>query len=198
MNNKTNNGIKIDENSDKSFQSEKMPKITELSPEEIKSLIKDDVKNHIEKIIDKFENKLANDKFNFIPVFGIFVSIVAFLSFQIQIYKNFYSTEKIIGVSLVILGSLLAFNLLLNYFSILWIDKKSKITTEFFLISIITFFIFSIGIFFSIRGNEVRFNENLIYKRYESNFEDQRIVFEKEYNQKIKDLEMEINKLKNK
>src|SRR3989338_8443136 len=103
---------------------------TFLSKEEVEKMITEAIGKIDQKIspitdkIDKFEERLVTDKSSFMTVFGIFASIVTFLSVEIQIFKNVCDAFKLIGFSFGLLASLLLFVLALHWIANFWIDKK--------------------------------------------------------------------------
>ena len=129
-----------------------------------------------------------------ITVFGIFASIVAFLSIEIQILKTVCNFWNVTGFSLIILGSLLSFVLILHYIGQSWIknEQRQKFPWP---ISIIIIFFFIVGIIFSTQGNENSCIENAIYKRYENNFLEKQIELEKMYGDKFQNLQNKIENL---
>ncbi|HGF0779179.1 TPA: hypothetical protein ACF71V_003403, partial [Legionella pneumophila] len=134
----------------------------------------------ITEIVEKKVNEeIAHDKATLFTVFGIFASIVTFTSIEIQILKNTCSFEKITGLSLITLSSLLFFIFILDYIGRSWREEVSK-QMKFFPwhLFLITSTIFLMGIGLSISGNEQLCVYNNIYARYEKDFNEKQALFE--------------------
>lgn len=125
----------------------------------------------VNEIILEMEDKLATDKTSLISVFGIFASIVTFLSVEIQILKTICSFWKLVGFTLIMLSSLLLFILILDFIWKNWINFKNNKNT---VIPNITWFILILlvsWIWISwIAWDENQCKENSIYQRYSDEF----------------------------
>lgn len=119
----------------------------------------DKLDEKLERRFDKFEDKTLTDKATLLTVFGIFASIVTFLSLEVQILKTVCSFGKIFGLSLIFLSVLLIFNVLLHYIAQTWINSKNK----YFPLAIFIFSIslFLIGTIASAFGNENKCNNTV-------------------------------------
>lgn len=61
------------------------------------------------KEIEKLKQDLTNERLNNITVFGIFASLVTFLSVEIQIFKNIDNFWLLVGLASFLVSSLLLF-----------------------------------------------------------------------------------------
>lgn len=61
------------------------------------------------KDIEKLRQELTNERLNNITIFGIFASLVTFLSVQIQLFKNLDNFWLVIGLTSFLAGCLLLF-----------------------------------------------------------------------------------------
>jgi len=73
---------------------------------------------------DKISEEISVDKASLFTVFGIFASIVTFVSVEIQILKVICDFWNIAGFSMIVLSSLLMFILLLDYIGRGWRDDS--------------------------------------------------------------------------
>lgn len=71
---------------------------------------------------------------NFITIFGIFASLLAFLIIEIQVLKTVCDYLRIAGLTLFVLGALFCFITFLIYF----IDSQSKKTSQMILLTCIS------------------------------------------------------------
>ncbi len=171
---------------------------TFLSKEEAERMIKeatDKIDQRISPItdkIDKFEDRLVTDKSSLMTVFGIFASIVTFLSVEIQIFKNVCDAFRLIGFSLGLLASLLAFVLVLHWIANFWINKEKEIEIPKWLLSSITLIFVLGGVFFYFGKDEVSCKESLIFERYSNDSNQRQVDFEKQFSDRIKKVEDEL------
>ena len=153
---------------------------------------KDFVSSHVKEEIQK---EIKFDKASLFTVFGIFASIVTFVSVEIQILKILCDVWDIIGFSIIILASLLTFILILDYIGRGWRnDFKLEIKQFPWILMIFILSLFLVG-FISIRfsNKEVACKDEAIFKKYESNFMDKQIELENKYDGKIDNLQKEID-----
>lgn len=61
------------------------------------------------KKIEQLEQNLINERLNNITIFGVFASLVTFLSVEIQVFKNIDNFWLLIGLSAFLVSSLLLF-----------------------------------------------------------------------------------------
>jgi hypothetical protein len=66
------------------------------------------------KDIEKLKQDLTNERLNNITIFGIFASLVTFLSVEIQVFKNIDNFWLLIGLSAFLVSSLLLFVFSIN------------------------------------------------------------------------------------
>ena len=164
--------------------------------------------SRLDKLEDTFEKRLATNTTNLITVFGIFASIVTFLSIEIQIFKNICDPLRLLGFSLIVLASLVSFIFVLHVIANFWINEKTKEYPKIIIAFILLFFIGGIVLFF-IGNDEVSCKENFIFQRYSNDFNNRQLDletdtnsklnnFEKQFNDQIKSVEKQIENLKQK
>lgn len=145
----------------------------------------------IDKLEDVFEKRLSANTTNLITVFGIFASIVTFLSIEIQIFKNICDPYRLLGFSLVILASLLSFIFILHLIASFWINEKAKEYPKSILVFIALLFIGGGALFF-VGKDEVLCKENYIFQRYSDDFNGRQIELENNMNKKLNDYQKQI------
>lgn len=113
----------------------------------------------IKQRFKEYDAKQALEKSNLITVFGVFASIVTFLSVEIQILKTISSYWSLLGFSIIMLSSLLMFVLILNYLGQMWIKEEIK---SIFQDSVFRFlcFLFIVGLIISGIGYWTTSNEH--------------------------------------
>lgn len=148
----------------------------------------------IDKLEDTFEKRLSTNTTNLITVFGIFASIVTFLSIEIQIFKNICDPSRLLGFNLIVLASLLSFILILHLIASSWINEKAKEYPKSILVFIILFFM-SGGFLFFIGKDEVSCKENYVFQRYSDDFNSRQIELENNFNKKLSDYQKQIEAL---
>jgi magnesium-transporting ATPase (P-type) len=148
-----------------------------------------------EKVKEEIKKEIAIDKATLFSVFGVFASIVTFLSVEIQSLKIFYDFWNILGFNLVMLASLLIFVLLLDYIGRGWRnDYKIELKKFPWIIFIIITIIFILGLILPIFANELGCKENLIFKRYEKDFTKRQVELEELFDKDLKDIRFLIQK----
>lgn len=158
-------------------------------PEEVKFLISEEVKKAI-------KSEISIDKGSFTTVFGVFASIVVFLSVEVQFFKTITYFMNIVGFSLIILSTLLTFVFLLDYICRGYRNSFKNELKEFpWLIFIIIALVFIGGCLFLRPIKEEVFKENLVFKKYERDFKMRQDELEMIYNLEIKNLQTEINNI---
>jgi ABC-type multidrug transport system fused ATPase/permease subunit len=148
----------------------------------------------IDRLEDIFEKRLSTNTTNLITVFGIFASIVTFLSIEIQIFKNICDPFRLLGFSLVILASLLSFIFILHLIASFWINEKAKEYPKSILVFIALLFIGG-GTLFFIGRDEVLCKENYIFQRYGDDFNSRQIELENNLTRKLNDYQKQIDAL---
>ncbi|MFA6177443.1 MAG: hypothetical protein WC694_00935 [Candidatus Paceibacterota bacterium] len=76
--------------------------------------------DRVEKRIDKVEDKIRDSNLNTIETLAIFVALFTFVSIEFQIFRSFSSWEAAASLSLILLGTLTFFVVLI----VSLIDKK--------------------------------------------------------------------------
>lgn len=143
---------------------------------------------------DKISEEISVDKASLFTVFGIFASIVTFVSVEIQILKVICDFWNIAGFSMIVLSSLLMFILLLDYIGRGWRDdSKVKFPWEIWILAIIFLFI---GFASAFKGDEEQCRDNSIYQKYQEDFYEKQIKIKKIFEDKIENLEQKIEKNK--
>lgn len=158
---------------------------------ELKQQISESVKEEIRK-------EIAIDKASLFTIFGIFASIVVFISVEIQILKTVCDFRQIVGFSLIMLASLTMFVLLLDHIGRAWRHnlKEQFMSFPWIIFGMIVVF-FVAGLYYASSGNEQICYENKIYQRYAQDFDDRQIEIEKKLNitmQKKLDKELSVFK----
>lgn len=172
-----------------------------VSKKEAEGIIKDAVEARVHQILDTYEQRIATDKASIISVFGVFASVVAFVSFEIQAFKTLCTYSKLAGFTLILLGSLLTFNLILHYLAKTWVGKDD--THSFFervtkrpegsIIFLMSILLIAFGVWTSKFGNEETCRENLIYQRFEVESNKKQIDFESKFGERINQIENQNN-----
>lgn len=106
----------------------------------------------LEEIVDArvkgIEDKIDRSKADFITVFGIFASIVTFLSIEIQFLRTVCDYYRLVGFTLIILGALVSFICVLQYIAKTWIksEETKKTIVEFLLVLLLASVLIFTGI----------------------------------------------------
>jgi amino acid transporter len=127
---------------------------------------KDELRKEAENAI---QEQVQTDKASLITVFGIFASIISFLTIEFQFLKTVCSLDKIIGFTLILFALLFGFNVALDYLIKSRLDKKTSKPNTLF--SVMVFVILAFGIYMSSYGNEQSCSDSQIYLRYSDEFE---------------------------
>ena len=79
--------------------------------------------------LGEIEKKIEKDRTSILTIFGIFASIIAFLSVQVQILQKATSFTQLISLSLILIAGLLCFVVALQWITHVWIEggKKSSL-----------------------------------------------------------------------
>lgn len=144
---------------------------------------------------EEIQREIKSDKASLFTVFGIFASIVTFVSIEIQILKTLCDFWNVIGFSIIILASLLTFILILDYIGRGWRnDFKLEIKQFPWILMVFIILLFATGfISTSFSTKEVACKDEAIFKKYESDFLDKQLELEKMYDNKIQNLQNEID-----
>lgn len=152
---------------------------------------------------EEIRKQVQTDKASLITVFGVFASIISFLTIEFQFLRTICSFEKLIGFTLILASLLLCFNLALDYLVKSRTDKETPKPNIIFGVFLIILFIS--GICYTYLGNEEKCKDNKIYEKYSGNFENKQMEFNQNYtseqnkkynelNNKIEDIEKQIKK----
>jgi hypothetical protein len=160
----------------------------QVSEKEWKDFVSSNVKEEIQKEI-KF------DKASLFTVFGIFASIVTFVSVEIQFLKIFCDVWDVVGFSIIFLASLLTFILILDYIGRGWRnDFKFELKQFPWILIIVIVSLFVSGfIAISFSNKEIACKDEAIFKKYESDFSDKQLELQKGYDAKIQSLENKVD-----
>jgi len=150
--------------------------------------------DRIDKLEEVFEKRLATNTTNLITVFGIFASIVTFLSIEIQIFKNVCNPSRLLGFSFIVLASLLSFVFILHLIASSWINEKTKEYPKSIVVFIALLFVGGGALFF-VGKDEVLCKENYIFQRYSDDFDNRQIELENNLNKKLNDYQKQIETL---
>lgn len=117
------------ENDDSLIKQDKI----EFSPEAVKKLVSDTTR-------DLFDEAFAKDKSGLLTTFGVFASIITFLSVQVQILQNAITFNELVFLSLLTGLILLGFITILQWVTKIWIEKSDGLAVSFlaFIFVIIT------------------------------------------------------------
>jgi uncharacterized protein with PQ loop repeat len=96
--------------------------------------------------IERLKQDLTNERLNNITIFGIFASLVTFLSVEIQVFKNISNFWLLIGLSAFLVSSLLLFVFSIHSIARNKLGWKDFLSTPIFWLFIL-FLIFSFVIF---------------------------------------------------
>lgn len=162
--------------------------IFQVKENDLKELVRDHVKDEIQK-------EIKTDKASLFTVFGIFASIVTFVSIEIQILKTICDFWNVVGFSIIMLASLITFVLILDYIGRGWRnDINSEIKQFPWILTIFIILLFAVGfISVSFSSKEISCKDEAIYKRYENYFWEKQIEIESLYKNKIQNLQNEID-----
>lgn len=162
---------------------------TPVSLDQVKDLIrvaKEEVRIDTEKLIGE---QVQTDKASLITVFGIFASIISFLTIEFQFLKTLCSIEKIAGFSLLLFSLLISFNISLDY--LIKSRNTQKPSKPNILYSSFIALIFLVGIGLIYLGNEEKCHDNKIYERYSESFQSEL----KDYKRQTEELNKRVDTL---
>lgn len=146
-----------------------------------------DILNHgnrikqIEDQISEIQKNALDFNETLMTKFGIFASIISFLTIEFQFLKVFYSFEKILGFSFILFSLLFSFNMGLHHL----VKSNSKEKSKPVGLIIFNILIFLLGVFWIYRGNEDKHKEQKIYEKYSEEFNYMTTEFTKKYDQRL-------------
>jgi cytochrome bd-type quinol oxidase subunit 2 len=76
--------------------------------------------------LSEIEKKIEKDRTSILTIFGIFASVIAFLSVQVQILQKATSFSQLVSLSLILIAGLLCFVLALQWITKTWIEDSKK------------------------------------------------------------------------
>lgn len=158
-----------------SSESTNLQSSTEVTLDKVVQMI-DEVKKETST---EMMRQVQTDKASLITVFGVFASIISFLTIEFQFLRTICSFEKLIGFTIILASLLLCFNIALDYLVKSRIDKETPMPNMIFTIFVLALFV--LGIVFMYRGNEEKCKDNKIYEKYLENFENQQVEFNENY-----------------
>ena len=143
--------------------------------------------------LDNYDKKADERQIKSIEVLAIFVAIFTFISIDMQVFKSDISVLSAMGISLITLGSLLLFILVLR-----WIINRTEFKKSFFIISIILIIVGIFSVSFDYRNYTKKIMESL-YTKYDidKEFIKKSDTFSKEEVQKLIDKNNENSKTLN-
>jgi len=99
--------------------------------------------------IERLKQDLTNERLNNITIFGIFASLVTFLSVEIQVFKNIDNFWLLVGLSAFLVSSLLLFVFSIHSIARNKLGWKDFLSTPIFWLFILflffSFFIFALN-----------------------------------------------------
>lgn len=131
------------------------------------------------------------DKESFTMVFGLFASLLSFLTIEFQLFKSLYSWQKILGFSSLLCALILIFNLTLSYF----LQTRKDAVRPWDLYVIIAF-LFVVGIGFASCGNEEAIRKTHTYQRAYKVFQEEQGKLYRSYDQKLDGIFSDVRKMK--
>ncbi len=148
---------------------------------------------------EEIRKQVQTDKASLITVFGVFASVISFLTIEFQFLRTICNFEKLLGFTLILASLLLCFNLALDYLVKSRTDKETQKPNIIFSVFILILFI--LGILFTFLGNEKMCNDNKIYEKYSEYFNAQQIEFNQKYtneqNKKYNEIETRVGNIEN-
>lgn len=147
--------------------------------------------------LDKFEDKLITDKASLITVFGVFASIVTFLSVEVQILNSVCDPWRLVGFSLIVLTSLLSFIFVLHWIADSWINEKRKPIPAYLMVFVSVLFGIG-GVCFFLGDSELSCRENTVFERYSTDFDQRQAELEGKIKESEKKVEDKLQEMKSK
>lgn len=151
--------------------------------------LKDDTQKIRTEFKDEINKQIQMDKASLMTVFGVFASILAFLTVEFHILTALNNLQQIVGFSLILFALLLGFNIALDYLMKSHIDKEIPVPKEFIGLAGL---IFCLGLPFILWGNK---ENDKIYQKNSDFFENKLSDFQSRYDQKNEILDSRIKLL---
>lgn len=142
---------------------------------------------------DKIDEQVQIDKVSLITVFGVFASIISFLTIEFQFLKTICSLEAILGYTFVLFALLFGFNIGLDYLVKSRLEKTTPKPNIYFVILVAIFAV--VGTWLAMKGNEINCKENQIYRKYSKDFESRASDFDTQYSKRLDNLESKIQQI---
>lgn len=141
----------------------------------------------IDLLEDRIEKELKSSNNNLLMVFGIFASMIAFLSFEVQILKQVCDGQALLGLSLIMAGVLLLFLCLLYWVATSWIGEGSRPNKSFGIsLVVVILIVLCTGSILLLTTQPVRScHENQIWLRYSEDFDERQVETENKIEQQI-------------
>ncbi len=108
--------------------------------------------------IEKLKQDLTNERLNNITIFGIFASLVTFLSVEIQVFKNIDNFWLLIGLSSFLVSSLLLFVFSIHSIARNKLGWKDFLSTPIFWLFILFLFFSFITFVLNSKGINIDFH----------------------------------------
>jgi hypothetical protein len=157
---------KISNESNEKFKKEFLEKFKN----DLNKKVNEDIKKLEDKIIESneeikkseynFNNKIESSRIKIIETLGIFVALFTFVSVEFQMFRIFHRADSVGGLTLILLGSLISFLLILDFV----INSSDNIKTKFYPMIIFSAGLIGVGVYIFISSpqeklsidNEVR------------------------------------------
>lgn len=118
---------------------------TSLDQKTVEKMIQDAKNDVIDQANSKIAEQMQKSQDSFITIFGIFASVLSFLTIEFQFLRTLTHIEQVIGFSLLLFALLLGFNLALDYLATRRFNRVHRIHCFFMLLIVVAF---GLGLFF--------------------------------------------------
>ena len=140
-----NNNINISPNNKENLFKKKTPSITLSAGDQ--ELIKN-------RVFEDLKKEITTDRSSVLTIFGIFASIITFLSVQVQILQKATSFDQLAFLSVLLLFGLVSFTALLQYVTKTWIENNSE--KAFYPVYVVILILATLLVVFGIRSTNVK------------------------------------------
>jgi len=89
-------------------------KLNDQQKKEVKNLFTTELNSSVESLKSEIKKESQETKKDFLIIFGLFTSFVAFLSIEVQVFKNKDNVFEIIGISTISLSLIIFFALIIT------------------------------------------------------------------------------------